>query len=131
MYGEPGSTPFDRCPITVFMRAHRLSPRETRVVDGALRELSNAAIAKELGCSPSTIRTYWARIFQKLGCSRENHVLARIARFAAAWPLRERRLRLRRCAGKRTSPAGDWTRGARLRRRVRPYEPLPAVLGNG
>jgi len=128
MYGEPGSTPFERCPITAFVRAHRLSPRETRVVDGALRELSNTAIAKELGCSPSTIRTYWARIFQKLGCSRENHVLARIARFAAAWPLRERRLRLRRCAGKRTFTGGRLDAGSPLAAprpsvRVIPYQP--------
>ena len=70
-------------PITVFMQNHRLSPQEMRVVAGALRELSNDEIAQELGCSSSTVRTYWARIFEKVGCSREHHVLARIARFAS------------------------------------------------
>ena len=55
------------------------------MVDGALRELCNEEIAHELGCSASTVRTYWARVFEKVGCSREHHVLARIARFASQW----------------------------------------------
>jgi DNA-binding CsgD family transcriptional regulator len=49
-------------PIVVFMQNHRLSPQEMRVVDGALRELCNEEIAHELGCSASTVRTYWARV---------------------------------------------------------------------
>src|SRR6187431_872265 len=76
----------ERCSITAFVRKNHLSPQEMRVVEGALRELSNDEIADELGCSSSTVRTYWARIFQKVGCTREHHVLARIARFAACGP---------------------------------------------
>jgi len=83
MAGEFGCSGSKRCWIAAFVQKNQLSPQEIRVVEGALRELSNDEIADELGCSSSTIRTYWTRIFQKVGCSRERHVLARIARFAA------------------------------------------------
>jgi DNA-binding CsgD family transcriptional regulator len=78
----PGS---ERGPIAAFVQAHRLSPQEARLIKAALRELSNEEIASELGCSASTIRTYWSRIFQKVGCSRHHHVFARLARFAVTW----------------------------------------------
>lgn len=68
-------------PVAAFMRVYRLSPQEGRLIEAALRELSNEDIARELGCSPSTIRTYWSRIFHKVGCSRHQHVFARITRF--------------------------------------------------
>ena len=86
MDGEFGCSGSKRCSIAAFVRNNQLSPQEMRVVEGALRELSNGEIAEELGCSSSTVRTYWTRIFQKVGCSREHHVLARIARFAACRP---------------------------------------------
>lgn len=74
----PGS---EGSPVAAFMRVYRLSPQEGRLIEAALRELSNEDIARELGCSPSTIRTYWSRIFHKVGCSRHQHVFARITRF--------------------------------------------------
>lgn len=83
MEGSEGSPESERSAITAFMNTHHLSPQEARLVRASLRELSNEEIADELGCSPSTVRTYWSRIFQKIGCSERHHVLARIANFLA------------------------------------------------
>jgi DNA-binding CsgD family transcriptional regulator len=67
--------------IDEFAIAHGLSPQEARLLHAALRELTDKKAATELGCSPSTVRTYWARIFQKVGCTRQRDVLARVVRF--------------------------------------------------
>lgn len=86
MEQEPAGS--ESCAIEAFARVHRLSPQEARLVEAAMRELSNDEIAHEFGCSSSTIRTYWSRILQKVGCSRHHHVFARIARFAVSWSTR-------------------------------------------
>lgn len=70
-----------RCPITRFCRTHQLSRQETKLLQAAVQELTNDEAADALGCAPSTVRTYWTRIFQKVGCTRERDVLARVVRF--------------------------------------------------
>jgi len=75
-----------RCPIARFCRTHQLSPQETKLLRAAVQELTNDQAADALGCAPSTIRTYWTRIFQKVGCARERDVLARVVRFMSGPP---------------------------------------------
>jgi DNA-binding CsgD family transcriptional regulator len=55
--------------IKRFAQAHRLSPQETKLVAAAVREMPNKQSADELGCTEGTLRTYWKRIFTKIGCT--------------------------------------------------------------
>jgi DNA-binding CsgD family transcriptional regulator len=64
-----------------FARAHRLSPQETKLVASAVREMPNKQSADELGCTEGTLRTYWKRIFTKIGCTSQRDVVARLFRF--------------------------------------------------
>lgn len=69
--------------VAEFAALHRLSPQETKLLHAALRELSNEQAAELLSCAHSTVRTYWGRIFQKVGCHSERAVFVRLFRFAA------------------------------------------------
>lgn len=71
-----------RSTIAAFAAQFRLSGQETRLLDAALKELTNEDAAELLGCAPSTVRSYWARIFHKVGCHCERDVIARLFRFA-------------------------------------------------
>jgi DNA-binding NarL/FixJ family response regulator len=64
-----------------FARRFRLSPQETRLVLVAAGECTNDEAAEQLGCSPSTVRSYWARVFQKTGRRSARDVLALLFRF--------------------------------------------------
>jgi DNA-binding CsgD family transcriptional regulator len=68
--------------IEAFCRQHALSPQEQRLVLAAVDERTLEDAAAELGCAPSTVRTYWVRICKKVGCSRTREVLARMLKFA-------------------------------------------------
>lgn len=57
----------------------RLSPREREVALAVLRGLTDKQIARELGLSPSSVRTYLNRLFEKTGAVRR----AGLARWAA------------------------------------------------
>lgn len=61
-----------------FATHYRLSPQESRLLREALREATNDEAADVLGCSPSTVRTYWSRIFQKTSCNNERDVIVRL-----------------------------------------------------
>jgi DNA-binding CsgD family transcriptional regulator len=71
------------CPIEEFAAEYKLSPQERRLLLASLAEKDNAEAAHLLGCSPSTIRTYWGRLLQKVGARRERDVLARLVRRAS------------------------------------------------
>lgn len=56
-----------------------LSPREREVADAVARGLTDKQIARELGLSPTSVRTYLNRLFEKTGTQRR----AALARWAA------------------------------------------------
>lgn len=60
-------------------RAAALSPREREVALAVLRGLTDKQIARELGLSVSSVRTYLGRLFEKTGSSRR----AGLAQWAA------------------------------------------------
>ncbi len=68
--------------VTRFATHYRLSPRERSLLNLALQELTNEESAERLGCAYSTVRSYWSRIFHKVGCHCERDVIARVLRFA-------------------------------------------------
>jgi DNA-binding CsgD family transcriptional regulator len=51
-------------------REARLSPREREVAQAVLRGLTDKQIARELGLSVSSVRTYLGRLFDKTGATR-------------------------------------------------------------
>lgn len=48
-------------------RYARLSPREQTILLAAARGAEDKEIAASLGCSISTVRTMWQRVYQKTG----------------------------------------------------------------
>lgn len=44
-----------------------LSPREAEITQRVFDDLGGAAIARDLGLAPSTVRTYLKRLYRKLG----------------------------------------------------------------
>jgi DNA-binding CsgD family transcriptional regulator len=67
-----------RNPIASFAAVHGLSPQETRLLAAATSDPSKHHAADVLGCTESTVRTYWGRIFQKTQCHRARQVLTRL-----------------------------------------------------
>jgi DNA-binding CsgD family transcriptional regulator len=59
-----------RPPATDTPAAAALSPREREVALAVLRGLTDKQIARELGLSVSSVRTYLGRLFEKTGASR-------------------------------------------------------------
>ncbi len=68
--------------VLEFAATYRLSNQETRLLDAAVQELTNEQAAEVLGCAHSTVRSYWSRIFEKIGCHSERDVVSRLLRFA-------------------------------------------------
>jgi DNA-binding NarL/FixJ family response regulator len=68
--------------VREFAAIYRLSNQETRLLDAAVQELTNEQAAEVLGCAHSTVRSYWSRIFEKIGCHSERDVVARLLRYA-------------------------------------------------
>lgn len=79
-------TPRLDCTLAHFAARYRLSPQESKLVALAVREVPNKLSADELGCSVCTIRTYWHRIFAKVGCTSQRDVLARLVRLVTEAP---------------------------------------------
>ena len=63
-----------------FARRHRLSPREVTLLRSALEGKNNDEVAAELGCSRTTISTYWSRIFRKTGVSGQRDLIIAVLR---------------------------------------------------
>jgi len=68
--------------VREFASIYRLSNQETRLLEAAVQELTNEQAAEVLGCAHSTVRSYWSRIFEKIGCHSERDVVARLLRYA-------------------------------------------------
>ena len=56
----------------------RLSPREQSVLLGAARGAEDKEIAAALGCSISTVRTMWQRVYQKTGLVSRRKLVAMV-----------------------------------------------------
>ena len=65
-----------------FAHAHRLSQQEMRLLMLGVQEINNKEAAEQLECGECTVRTYWQRIFAKVGCTNQRDVLARLFRFS-------------------------------------------------
>jgi DNA-binding CsgD family transcriptional regulator len=78
--------PTDDAPAAVvlaFARAWHLSGRETEVLSMyVLDARSNKQIAAALGITYSTVRLYWMRICQKVGCAAPLQIIERLLRHA-------------------------------------------------
>lgn len=69
--------------LRAYVERYALSARETAVLVLTVEGLSDKEIADRLGCSRSSISTYWCRIFSKTGSRPQRAVLSHIARTAA------------------------------------------------
>jgi DNA-binding CsgD family transcriptional regulator len=69
--------------LRAYVERYGLSARETAVLVLTVEGLSDKEIADRLGCSRSSISTYWCRIFSKTGSRPQRAVLSHIARTAA------------------------------------------------
>ena len=67
----------------------KLSSRESEIVHQLVLGSAELAIASDLGCSPSTVRTHLDRIYRKLGLHCRSELLLR------AWRLHAATLRIR------------------------------------
>ena len=66
-----------------------LSPRESEIVDLAIRGLTNDAIAQQLDLSVGTVNTYWLRIRMKVGGHGRTDSVARVIKDRSERALRE------------------------------------------
>jgi len=67
-------------------RAAALSPREREVALAVLRGLTDKQIARELGLSVSSVRTYLGRLFDKTGATRRAGLAQSLAHLASRSP---------------------------------------------
>ena len=66
-------------PVGLFCAHHQLGPQEALLVRRTSEGRNLEAIADELGCRPTTLKTLWARIHDKTG------IRTRRAVMSAAW----------------------------------------------
>jgi DNA-binding NarL/FixJ family response regulator len=64
-----------------FSALYKLSEQESRLLSLAVDGHTNHEAAEVLGCAMSTVRTYWSRIFRKVGCRSERNVVVRLLWF--------------------------------------------------
>jgi len=72
--------------VNAFCRDHGASDRERQVLQLAVHGLQNKEIAHRLACAPSTVISYWRRLFQKTGCKTRGELLALLIRYQAEHP---------------------------------------------
>jgi DNA-binding NarL/FixJ family response regulator len=70
-------------PIDSFAEVYGLSPQETRLLRAAAADATNDDAAAVLGCTPSTVRSYWSRIFDKTKCRSARAVFGLLVKFVA------------------------------------------------
>lgn len=56
-----------RLTVAGYGEHHGFSPNEIATLQSAITDLSDDEIAAALGCSASTVRTYWKRMLEKVG----------------------------------------------------------------
>jgi len=61
--------------------AFGLSPQERLVLDRAVAGMDDAQISAATDCSHSTVKSYWARIYSKLGVKGRDKAMAHLARW--------------------------------------------------
>ena len=59
-------------------RYAQLSPMEQQVLLAAVRGAEDKQIAASLGCSISTVRTMWQRVYQKTGVTSRRKLIAAV-----------------------------------------------------
>jgi DNA-binding NarL/FixJ family response regulator len=74
----------DATLLRQFATTHRLSHRETQVLERAVHGLCMKQSADELGLSVKTVENYWTRIYHKTGQSSQLGVLAGMLRWLAS-----------------------------------------------
>ncbi len=74
--------------LTCFCIKHSMSPRESQVLSLAAHGIQNKEIATELGCAPSTVISYWKRIFAKTKCRTRSEVLSMIIQWQSQQRIR-------------------------------------------
>lgn len=67
--------------VDAYAEEFLLSPQEHVVVRHAVAGLDDLAISAATDCSRSTVKSYWSRIYQKLGVKGRDQVLAHLARW--------------------------------------------------
>lgn len=73
-----------RSPLHEFAAHHDLSRNETEVLRVALAGGGQREASEELGCKPTSISTYWKRIFDKTQCRSQREVLGALLQFSVA-----------------------------------------------
>jgi DNA-binding NarL/FixJ family response regulator len=71
-------------PLREFAAHHDLSTKETEVLRIALAGGGHREACEELGCKPTSISTYWKRIFDKTRCRSQREVLGALLQFSVA-----------------------------------------------
>lgn len=66
--------------VEAFARRHSLTPQETRLLGARVSGEPNKVAADMLGCSNSSISTYWQRIRRKTSCNDQAEVIAKLLR---------------------------------------------------
>ena len=87
MIGELLHPPVDRDPLPApasakerlryIAEAHRLTPRQTEVLDGIVAGLANKEIAARHGCGESTVELHITNLFRKLRVQSRTQLIAR------------------------------------------------------
>jgi DNA-binding NarL/FixJ family response regulator len=75
--------------------AMEFSVQQARIVELILQGLADKQIAREMGLSKPTVRTYLARIFQRTGCSDRMELALKV--FLCAREFREKNAGQQKC----------------------------------
>jgi DNA-binding NarL/FixJ family response regulator len=78
---------FERQPAALvrqYCALHDFSDQETATFANAIEGFDDVGIANEIGCKPTTVRTYWSRIGEKTGTACKDQTLTHFARWLLA-----------------------------------------------
>ena len=78
---------FERQPAALLRQycvLHDLSDQETATFSSTIEGLDDEGVGAEIGCKPTTVRTYWSRIGEKTGTLGKEQTLTHFARWLLA-----------------------------------------------
>jgi DNA-binding NarL/FixJ family response regulator len=78
---------FERQPAALLRQycvMHDFSNQETATFSCTIEGLDDDEVATEIGCKPTTVRTYWSRIGEKTGTPGKDQTLTHFARWLLA-----------------------------------------------